>query len=218
VPAAIETHAQYQHVFDIYVPIGLGVVALFALAIVAAVVAYRRRPVQHVSRWSSHERLERGYAVLLVAVIAFLLYVTYSAEHRVDTVSAREQPQLVVDVTAAKWEWHFHYPAYAIDRYSGAVGSEQLVLPAGEAIRFRLASADVIHAFWIPALNYKHDAIPGSLQSFTLSFAHPGSFGGACAEFCGLKHSNMLFTARVLQSREFLAWAAAHRGDTGAQR
>jgi len=219
VPAAlVETHATYQHVFDIYVPIGLGVITLFALATLLAVVLYRRRPPEQAARFSSNDRLEGGYALLLVCTIAFLLYITFSAEHRVDTVSAREQPQLVVNVTAAKWEWHFEYPSYGIDRYSGAVGSEQLVLPANRAIRFRLTSADVIHALWIPALSYKHDAIPGSVQSFTLSFARPGTYSGECAEFCGLMHSNMLFTARVLAPSRFLAWAQAERGSTGARR
>lgn len=198
-------------------PIGLGVIAAFVLAVGLAVLVYRRRPPERVSGASSNDRLEGGYALLLVATIAFLLYVSFSAEHRVDTVAAREQPQLVVNVTGAKWEWHFNYPAYGIDRYSGAVGKEQLVLPAARAIRFQLTSVDVIHAFWIPVLDYKHDAVPGSVQRFTLSFARPGTFPGLCAEFCGLMHSNMLFTVRVLAPAAFESWAASQRGTRGAR-
>lgn len=199
-------------------PIGLGVIALFGLATLLAVAVYRRNPPERVARFISNDRLEGGYALLLVATIASLLYVTFGAERRVDTVAARETPQLVVNVTAAKWEWHFNYPSYGIDRYSGAAGDEPLVVPAGEAIRFRLTSADVIHALWIPSLSYKHDAVPGSVQSFTLSFGHPGSYAGECAEFCGLRHANMLFTTHVLQPGEFRAWAEAARGTSGAPR
>jgi cytochrome c oxidase subunit 2 len=199
------------------VPIGLGVIAFFGLAILLAVLAYRRRAPERVPRWSSNDRLEAGYALLLVCTIAFLLYISFAAEHRVDTVAARERPALVLDVTAAKWEWHFHYPGYGIDRYSGTAGNEQLVLPAGEPIRFRLTAVDVIHAFWIPATRYKHDAIPGSVQTFTLSFARPGTYDGECAEFCGLRHSDMLFTARVLAPAAFLAWTRVQAARAGAR-
>ena len=119
--------------------------------------------MERAARWHENNRLEGAYALLL-AVVVFLLYVTFGAEHQVDTVSAEERPQLDVNVIGAKWEWHFNYPAYGINRYSGTVGHETLVLPTNEAIRFRLISLDVIHEFWVPELRYKHDLIPGSVQ------------------------------------------------------
>jgi cytochrome c oxidase subunit 2 len=209
--ALVETRAQYQHVFDIYVPIGLGVFAFFVLATLLAVLVYRRRPPERAARWYEHDRLEGAYALLLCGTVAFLLYVTLSTEHKVDTVSAGERPQLVVNVTGSKWEWHFNYPAYGIDLYSGTVGHQDLVVPAGEAIRFRMTSIDVIHAMWIPELRYKHDLIPGSVQNATLTFSKPGLFTGQCAEFCGLLHSDMYFRARVLSAAQFSAWAQSQR-------
>lgn len=212
--ALIETRAEYEHVFDIYVPIAIGVFCAVVLLIAFALLRYHGRPVERAARWHENNRLEGAYALALVATVAYLLYVTFTAEHHVDTVAARESPQLLIDVTGAKWEWHFHYPAYGIDRYSGSVGREDLVVPTGEAIRFRLISEDVIHAFWIPELRYKHDLIPGSVQNVTLTFGHSGSFSGECAEFCGLFHSRMIFTVRALAPAAFAAWArvqvAAH--------
>jgi cytochrome c oxidase subunit 2 len=66
---------------------------------------------------------------------------------------------------------------------------------------------DVIHAFWIPELEFKHDLIPGSTQVATLTFARTGLYQGECAEFCGLRHADMLFNVRVLTPGEFRAWA-----------
>jgi cytochrome c oxidase subunit 2 len=206
----VDTRAEYQHVFDIYVPIALGVFALIVVIALFAVLRFGRRPPERAARWHEHNRIEGGYAVLLTATIAFLLYVTYSAEHRVDTLAARERPQLVVDVIGAKWEWHFHYPAYGIDLYSGAVGRERLVVPTGEAIRFSMSSLDVIHAFWIPTLRYKHDLIPGSVQNATLTFARAGVYGGQCAEFCGLLHADMLFEVLAVPPARFEAWVRSH--------
>lgn len=206
--ALVVTSHEYRRVFDIYVPIALGVFALIFVIVLTTVLVFRRRPPERAARFSENNRAEASYAVLLVLVIAFLLYITFGAEHRVDTVSARERPQLVVDVYAAEWEWHFYYPAYGINRYSGTVGHEPLVVPTGEAIRLNMVSRDVIHEFWVPELRWKHDLIPGSVQVATVTFPERGAFPGQCAEFCGTYHSRMTFTVDAVSPAEFSRWAA----------
>ncbi|MGH2886475.1 MAG: cytochrome c oxidase subunit II, partial [Solirubrobacteraceae bacterium] len=170
------------------------------------VVIFRRRPVDTAARWHENNLLEGSYAVLLACVAAFLLYLTFTAEHRVDTVANLERPALTIDVTASKWEWTFTYPAYGFSVHSGTVGREPLVVPAEVPVRFNLTSADVIHSFWIPALRYKRDAIPGATEVATLMFSK-GVFPGQCAEFCGLRHADMIFTAHAVSPVAFAAWA-----------
>jgi cytochrome c oxidase subunit II len=206
VAAVISTRSEYDHLFSIYVPIAIGVFVLIVIVVFGAVLIYRRRPPERAARWHEHNPLEGSYAVLLACVAAFLLYLTFTAEHKVDTVANQQRPAVVIDVVASKWEWTFNYPAYGITLRSGTVGRQPLVVPAGEPVRFRLTSLDVIHSFWIPALRYKHDAIPGSTQIATLSFS-PGVFPGQCAEFCGLRHSDMIFTAHAVSPSAFTTWA-----------
>lgn len=205
--ALVDTRHEYSHLFGIYVPIGIGVFALFAGAIVLVALVYHRREPARAARWHEHNRVEAAYASVLALVAAFLLYLTFTAEHRVDTVSAREAPSLTVNVIAAKWEWQFRYPASGFSVRSGTVGREPLVVPVGEAIRFTLASEDVIHALWIPELRYKRDLIPGTTQSVTLMFPRAGVFSGACAEFCGLRHADMILTVDAVDPARFAAWA-----------
>ncbi len=214
--ALVQTGSQYRHLFDIYVPIALGVFALIVAVLTVAIVRYRARPPERAARWHESNAVEGAYAAILVCVIAFLLYETFSAEHQVDTVAAREPPQLTVNVYGAKWEWRFAYPAYGIDRYSGTIGHETLVLPAGEAIRLRLISRDVIHEFWVPELRYKHDLIPGGTQEITVAFPRTGTFPGQCAEFCGLYHARMTFAVQVLSPAAFAAWVSAHSNSAPA--
>ena len=168
---------------------------------------YRRRAPEAAARWHEHNRLEGGYAVLLGLVVVFLLYLTFAAEHRVDTVSAHERPALVVNVTGAKWEWTFSYPRYGITRRSGTVGRQPLVVPTGEAVRFNLTSVDVIHAFFVPEVRFKRSLFPGNTQTVTLTFADAGTFQGQCAEFCGLRHADMTFVVRAVPRATFLRWA-----------
>lgn len=213
VVALVSTRGEYDHLFSIYVPIAVGVFVVIVIAVVGSAVIFRRRPVDEAARWHENNLLEGSYAVLLACVAAFLLYLTFTAEHRVDTVANRERPGLTVDVTASKWEWTFTYPAYGFSVHSGTVGRQPLVVPAEVPVRFNLTSADVIHSFWIPALRYKRDAIPGATEVATLLFSK-GVFPGQCAEFCGLRHADMIFTAHAVSPGAFAAWA--HRKGTGS--
>jgi cytochrome c oxidase subunit 2 len=205
--ALVDTRHEYDHLASIYVPIAIGVFAAILLAVGFAVLRYRGRTPGSAARWHENNRLEGGYALLLALTVAFLLYLTFSAEHQVDTVANHQAAALTVDVTGAKWEWTFYYPRYGITARSGTVGRQPLVVPTGEPVRFELRSVDVIHAFWIPALEFKHDLFPGSTQVVTLGFDRAGLFQGACAEFCGLRHADMIFNVRAVSPTRFAAWA-----------
>jgi heme/copper-type cytochrome/quinol oxidase subunit 2 len=68
---------------------------------------------------------------------------------------------------------------------------------------------DVIHAFYVPQFFYKLDAIPGRVNEFDVTIEEPGTYGGQCAEFCGLSHADMYFTVRAVPRAEYDAWVAA---------
>ena len=173
--------------------------------VVWALLRYRRR--DEAATWHENNPLEAGYAVVLTLVAAFLLYLTFHHEHRVDTVANRERPSLTINVTAGRWEWEFSYPAYRIVRRSGTVGTQPLVVPTNEAIKFNMTSIDVIQGFWIPERQFKHDLLPGNVQIQVRSFTRTGTFGGQCWVFCGLRHSVMILSVRALTPAAFAAWA-----------
>jgi cytochrome c oxidase subunit 2 len=212
--AIVDTRHVYFRVYDIYMPIALGVFGVILLTTLFLVVKNRRRAPEEASRRHTNERLEGGYAALLLCVVVFLLYVTYSAEHQTDTVANQEKPATTINVTASKWEWKFYYPAYHLTIFSGTTGQRTFWVPTGEAIRFTLTSADVIHAFWIPDLRFKHDLIHGRTQFQTLDFPAAGLFSGQCAEFCGLRHADMVYGIRAVSPKQFEAWGTHERGRT----
>ncbi len=212
--ALISTRHEYWSLFSVYVPFAAAVFAVVLALVLWAGLRCRRR--EHAARWSHNSPLEASYAVVLLLIAIVLTYLTFSHEHVVDTVANREHPSLTVDVTAARWEWEFSYPQYGIVERSGTVGSEPLVVPVNEPIRFNLTSIDVIHALWIPELEYKHDAIPGSVQSQVLTFTRTGTFSGQCAVFCGLRHPEMVFVARAVSPAAFAAWLRSKRPSSGA--
>jgi cytochrome c oxidase subunit 2 len=207
----VSTRHEYDRVADVYLPVAIVVFAIVVVLLAVMLVRYRAREGRPPSRRAERNRLEALYAVVLLGIVAALLAVTYSAEHQIDTVAARERPALTVDVTASKWEWHFYYPSLGVDRYSGAAGHQPLVVPTDTAIRFRMVSLDVIHSFWVPELDFKRAIIPGAATSAVLTFTRPGSFSGECAEFCGVYHFQMTFTVDALTPGAFARWERARR-------
>jgi cytochrome c oxidase subunit 2 len=222
--AVTDTRQNYDDLFSIYWPIGLGVGVVIWVATIVFLVRYRAGAAAvRPRRQRSESPLEYGYAALLVCVAAALVVITFhfmsddpADTHPATLAGAKVPPgtqPVNVRTTAAKWRWRFDYPDLGITQTSVGRAPTRLVVPAGVPVQFEQTSIDVIHAFWIPELRFKKDAFPGRVHHFVLEFPKPGLLsGGKCAEFCGLDHSYMTFTVRVLPPREFTAWAAANRG------
>jgi cytochrome c oxidase subunit 2 len=207
----VDTRHQYNHLFDLFVPIGLAVFALFAGLILFAALRYRRR--ERPGGRTEAPVAELAYVAVLAGIVALLVTATFRTEAKVDRVAAR--PGLQVNVTAAKWSWRFTYPAYGISVVSSDVRPSTLVVPAAQTVRFRMTSLDVIHSFYVPALRFKRDAFPGKATTFDLVFARP-RFTGQCAEFCGLHHADMRFAVEAMPAAEFRAWATQTRREQAA--
>ena len=86
-----------------------------------------------------------------------------------------------------------------------------LEIPTGETVQFNLTSDDVIHAFWVPEFLFKRDVIPGHPNHFAITATQTGTFIGHCSELCGLYHSRMLFTLKVVTPQQFQAYMAAQQ-------
>jgi cytochrome c oxidase subunit 2 len=76
----------------------------------------------------------------------------------------------------------------------------------------KLASADVIHSFWVPNLFGKRDLVPGMDNVITFTPARVGRWRGQCAEFCGLQHARMALDVIVEPREEFERWRAQQLG------
>jgi cytochrome c oxidase subunit II len=151
--------------------------------------------------------------VILPIVVLTPLYVyslTVSSKLRAPreahTVSVKPRTPseaLTVRVVGHMWWWEVRYP----DR--GIVSANEIYIPVGKRVRLELASADVIHSFWVPRLNGKRDLIPGVENTFWIQADAPGVYRGQCAEYCGTQHANMAFEVIALPAEEFDAWLVA---------
>ncbi len=87
----------------------------------------------------------------------------------------------------------------------------ELVLPTNTKIRFVITADDVIHAWWVPALGWKQDAIPGVINEAWTNILEPGTYRGQCAELCGKDHGFMPIVVKAVPRAEFESWLAAEQ-------
>lgn len=183
----------------------IGAAVIFAAVMVLAAYAVFA-PRQRAARLSSRALIVGGGIVFPAVVLTALL--AYSLA-RASALGKEEPAALVIHVTGEQWWWRVHY-LDAAGRRDFATANE-IHIPAGRPVELRLASADVIHAFWVPALAGKLDMVPGKEHRLRLSAERPGVFRGQCAEYCGGPHGMMSFFVVAHTPAEFERWREAQR-------
>ncbi|MGZ4799088.1 MAG: hypothetical protein ACXVL8_06860, partial [Acidimicrobiia bacterium] len=89
--------------------------------------------------------------------------------------------------------------------------STELHIPVGTKVYLGEISDNVIHSFWVPELNGKKDVVPGRVNHNTIEADKPGTFLGACAEYCGLAHADMRFRVIAEPMAKWKAWLAGQQ-------
>jgi cytochrome c oxidase subunit 2 len=206
-PPLTEQAEDIDRVWDVFLVaafvVGVGVIAL----IVYVLVRFRRRSTTLPRQRRELIPLEVTYTLIPLLVVAGLFALTFIT---VEVIDAEEEPDLTIEVIGFQWQWQFDYPASGVSVVGTDTEQPELVLPAGARVQFDLTSVDVIHSFWIPGFRFKRDVFPGQTQTFQVDVGGTtGDFPntGVCAEFCGLDHSTMRFSVRVVTPDEFAAWA-----------
>lgn len=109
---------------------------------------------------------------------------------------------LTIEVIGHQWWWEVRYPQ------SGVVTANEIHIPTGQTVTFKLTSADVIHSFWVPELNGKMQTIPGQTNTLYMETNKAGRYRGECAVYCGLQHANMAFYVVAEPPATFNTWLA----------
>lgn len=184
-----------------------GVIGVIVFAVVLyCVVKFRDRGQPMPQQTHGNQALEITLTIipaLILAVVGiFTVRVVFDLAKTSDT-------EMIINVTGQQWWWEYDYPVqekFGITQ--PIITSGQLVIPVGTKVLLRQTSRDVIHSFWIPALNGKRDAVPGRVQTNRIEADTPGIYAGQCTEFCGLSHANMRMEAVALSKADFATWVA----------
>jgi cytochrome c oxidase subunit 2 len=191
-----------QPVFAVAGIIGL----IVAVTIIYTVIRYRDRGQPIPEQTHGKPALEITLTIIPALILAVVSVFTFGVIFK---LAKTDDTEMIINVTGQQWWWEYDYPVqneFGITQ--PIISSGQLVMPVGTKVLLRETSRDVIHSYWIPALNGKRDAVPGRIHTLRLEADKPGIYAGQCTEFCGLSHANMRMEAVALSKEDFAKWVA----------
>jgi cytochrome c oxidase subunit II len=215
--AATAQGQEIRNLYDIVFWIAAAIFLLVEGLIVWSVIRYRRKPGDNELPAQTHgnNTAEIAWTLIPTLIVAFLFYISWQSLNTVEAMSAT--PDLKVKAIAGQFRWQFVY--FAEDGVTEAFTQVipegpggGLSVPVGRDVQVTLESPDVIHAFYVPRFLYKRDVVPGQVNrfDFRLNEDEAGqTFGGQCAELCGVGHRTMTFQVHALGGAEFDAWLQA---------
>jgi len=182
-----------------------GLVGLIVFAVIAYVlVRFKDRGQEMPQQTHGKTWLEVLLTVIPAVILVGVSIPTVAAIFELDDQSN----ECVINVTGQQWWWEYDYTGKCgdVEITKPIVTSSELVIPVGTPVLLRITSRDVIHSYWIPALNGKRDAMPGSLRTLRMEADEAGIYVGQCTEFCGLSHARMRQAAVALDMDDFQTW------------
>jgi len=182
----------------------LGGFAVLAIVVAALAIAIWGGPSLKRKLGGDRAIWIGGFAFPVIVLTALLIWglALTSRLSATDPVAG----EMRVRVTGEMWWWRVAYlDENGRERISDA---NELHIPAGRPVMVELASADVVHSFWIPRLGGKMDMIPGRTNRLRIQADAPGVYTGQCAEYCGGPHALMGFVVIAHAPADFARWQA----------
>ena len=214
------------HMLILWICVAIGVVVFGIMFI--SILRHRKAAGAQAAQFHHSTFAEIAWTVVpIVILVAMAVPATTTLIEMEDTTDA----DLTVKVTAYQWKWKYEYVEDGITVYSNLAASSRqaiyedptrvenyllevdnpIVFPVDKKVRLLLTADDVIHAWWVPELGQKKDAIPGFINEIWTRVEEPGVYRGQCAELCGKDHGFMPIVVRAAPEEEYRAWVAERK-------
>lgn len=166
------------------------------------------------------QQIETIWTIVPAIILVFLALPSLRLLYLTDEV---RNPSLTLKAIGHQWYWRYEYTDFSdieIDSYIIPTSDlspgdyrllevdNRIVLPIQIEVRVLVTAADVIHAWTIPALGVKVDAVPGRLNQLGFTINNPGVFYGQCSEICGANHSFIPICVEVVNLKSFTNWVS----------
>jgi cytochrome c oxidase subunit 2 len=232
----ISREVYHLHMLIFWICVVIGVVVFGAM--LYSIYAHRKSRGVQAARFHESTTVE-----IVWTVIPFLILVAMAipAAGTLIKMEDTRHSDLSVKVTGYQWLWQYEYLDHGVGFYSRLdersnrarqLGSgidpntvenylldvdHRMVVPVDKKVRLLLTSNDVIHAWWVPALGGKKDAIPGYINEMWFRAEKTGVYRGQCAELCGRGHGFMPIVVEVVPQDEFEAWLQQRGGNVSEE-
>ena len=218
------------HMVALWVCTVIGLIVFAAMGY--AIVKFRKSKGAVAAQFSHNTKAEIIWTVIPIII---LVVMAWPATAKLIAMYDTRDSEMTVKITGYQWMWKYEYLGEDVAftsrldrksdqiRQSGAVPTmasdpnylldvdNPLVLPVNTKVRFVLTADDVVHAWWVPALGWKQDAVPGFVNERWTSIDQEGIYRGQCAELCGKDHGFMPIVVKAVSKEEFKAWLASRK-------
>ncbi len=177
---------------------------------------------------------------IIWTIIPFFILagMAYPATKTIIAMKDTSSPDITIKTTGYQWKWGYDYligegegisffsnlstPRAQIENrepkgenYLLEVDNP-LVVPVGKKVRVLITANDVLHAWWVPALGVKQDAIPGFIRDVWFNVDKPGTYRGQCAELCGKEHGFMPIVVVAMEQDKYSQWVSEQKKKSAA--
>ena len=225
-PQTVIAHAIYDLHTLIFVICCVIFVVVFG-AMFYAIIMHRKAAGHQAKHFHENATVE-----IVWTIVPFLILIgmAYPATSTLIAMKDTSLPDLTIKATGYQWKWGYDYLQEGISFYSSlATPRDQLednapkgvnyllevdnpmVVPVGKKVRMIMTANDVIHAWWVPALGVKQDAIPGFVRDTWFRVDKPGTYRGQCAELCGKEHGYMPIVVEAVEPEKYALWVAERK-------
>ena len=223
-----------QQMFDLHTLITVVCVVIFFAVfgvMFYSLYAHRKSSGRKASQFHESATVEALWTIIPFFI---LLVMAFPATKAVLDMRDTSAPEMTIKVTGYQWKWGYDYIHDGFGYVSTLAtplaqikGSETrgenyllevdnpLVVPVGKKVRVLITANDVLHAWWVPALGVKQDAIPGFIRDAWFRADRPGIYRGNCAELCGKEHGFMPIVVEVKTQADYDIWLAAQKDKYG---
>ena len=226
-PASQVAHDVFQlHNFIMLVCLGIFVVVFGAMFY--SLLKHRKSVGHKAAHFHENTTVEVVWTVIPFVI---LMGMAYPAAKVVIDMKDTSNPDLTIKITGYQWKWGYDYLNDGISFYSTLstpreqiIGTadkgehyllevdEPMVVPVGKRVRLLITANDVLHAWWVPALGTKQDAIPGFIRDSWFRADKIGTYRGQCVELCGKDHGFMPIVVEVVSEADYKAWLEKKKG------
>jgi cytochrome c oxidase subunit 2 len=232
---SLSQEAYRLHMIILWVCVVIGIVVFSAMF--WSILHHRKSKGAKAAHFHESTTVEILWTLIPFGILIFL---AVPATKALINIESPGNADLTIKVTGYQWKWGYEYiedgvsffstldaksnearrrgsgvDVASVDNYLLDVDNP-VVVPVGKKVRFLTTASDVIHAWWVPDLGWKRDAIPGFINESWAKIDTPGVYRGQCAELCGKDHGYMPIVVIAKAEDEYKAWVAEMKAKTAA--
>ena len=224
----ISREAYDQHMLMLWWCVAIGVVVFGVMFY--SMIRHRRAAGHAAANFHHNTFAEIVWTVIPVLILVLM---AIPATRALIVMEDTSEADMTLKVTGYQWKWRYEYLEDGVEFFSSLASQSreairtdafsrehyllevdnEVVLPVGRKVRVLLTANDVIHAWWVPALGMKKDAIPGFINELWIRVDEPGVYRGQCAELCGKDHGYMPIVVRAIPREEYVAWVGERHAE-----